>query len=742
MATDMVNDRAYETLLKSKFKFVAQYWDAGNFKAYIASDDAVKFNTFLERIGNVNTPFSSVPTPQILSALPSTADTAMSGNFSKVLQGLSEEWHKNPGAIARTLEAVLGKEFDMSQLMQDMTDVKTALESELRGPGLKKVAGRWFYKDSKEKIYERVRATAKEINDNYFKGEEMFTESSLKAGLVGSLNAIRASASRYLLDDVAKRFGVPQSSAPSTFVQLGVAGLQKEAIDLQKFIKLEDGRVALKGAQGEELFFQPAVAEAVNDMMKILSEDPGSELLAKSYDRLTNIWKASVTSIWPAFHGRNAISNVFQHMMDIGYESLNPVNHILAGRLIKYSNDIEKISARMTQGDPAAYRELVNLQDKIVMTDSRGYQWSVGEIVTVAKNNVVAFNPNVIGQIDIMFSSRDVVEHVMDTTFPKLGKYGGPIAKGSNPLSQSFLPFEVGRSVGNKIEWQARMVDFIANLRKTGDVEHAAFQTKQFLFDYQNLTPFERNFMRRLIPFYTWTRKNLELQATTLATKPGRVALFAHGIQTVGDVWAMGPLSDEERALLPKWMRDALNVVVGREKGKVELLTTLGTPFEAPFQQLGNLMGALNPLIKGPIEAKTGFSFFHGRPISEVTNATAFSGDYVPDAVKDFVGYTRVDYKDKQGNDHVLHMSLKPRNMFMFNNLPFAPRVITSLKLLETTDITGQKKILQSLFGIKPDTIDLSAESVKREKELKAQIEKLLGDAGLGYSFSRFQLNK
>jgi len=78
----------------------------------------------------------------------------------------------------------------------------------------------------------------------------------------------------------------------------------------------------------------------------------------------------------------------------------------------------------------------------------------------------------------------------------------------------------------------------------------------------------------------------------------------------------------------------------------------------------------------------------------------------------------------------------------MFNNLPFAPRVITSLKLLETADITGQKKILQSLFGIKPDTIDLSAESVKREKELKAQIEKLLGDAGLGYSFSRFQLNK
>lgn len=667
------------------------------------------------------------------------------GEFQKVIQGLSEEWHKNPGGISRTMEAILGKQFELSTIMQDLSDTKNALESELKSPGLKRVADRWFYKDSKEQIYERVRATAKEINDNYFKGEEMFTESALKATLGGSLNAIRAAGSKDLLDDISKRFGVPQSAAPSDFVQLGIAGLQKEVSSLQKYVKLEDGNFAIKNAGGEQLYFHPTIAQAVNDMLKVMSEDPASSLVAKSYDKLTNIWKASVTSIFPSFHGRNAISNVFQHMMDIGYESLNPVNHIIASRLIHYNNDIEKIALRIGEGDPNAARELMDLQSRVILTDTRGHNWTVGEMVQMAKNNVIAFQPNIIGQADVMYSSKETVDFLMDDLFAPVNKWGmaKKIGRGANPASQAFVPFRAGRAVGNYIEWQGRLVDFVANLRKTGDVEHSAFQTKQFLFDYQNLTPFERTVMRRLIPFYTYSRKNLELQVKTLLTKPGRTELLRNSIQSVGDVWGNGNLSDAERASLPAWMRDSLDLVIKRNGQNLSILTTLGTPLEQPFQQLGNIMGATNPIIKGPLEAITGYSFFNGRPLSEVTNATAFSSPLVPPVIRDFIGYTEVKYTDKKTHEEkTLYVSLHPDRMNLFNNLPLTPRVLSTLKLIQTSDIPTSLKYLQFLLSMKPDTLDLGQEQARRDKELQTQLQDLLSAAGVGYSFQRFQLKK
>ena len=41
--------------------------------------------------------------------------------------------------------------------------------------------------------------------------------------------------------------------------------------------------------------------------------------------------------------------------------------------------------------------------------------------------------------------------------------------------------------------------------------------------NYGDLTPFERNVMKRGMPFYTWTRKAMPLMIESPATRPGRV---------------------------------------------------------------------------------------------------------------------------------------------------------------------------------------------------------------------------
>jgi len=664
-----------------------------------------------------------------------------SNKFTEVLAKLSDEWHKDPGSINRTMESILGKEFDLRQVMDDLYDTRKALELELKGPGLKKVADRWFYKDKESKIYERVRATAKEINDNYFNSEEMFTESALKQTLVGSLTAIRAANSKFLLDDIAKRFGVPKGNAPSNFVKVGVSGLQKEVIESGKFSRLEDGKFAFKNGIGDELYFHPTVAQSIDDMMKVMSEDPGSEFVAASWDKLTNLWKASVTSIWPAFHGRNAISNVFQHMMDIGWESLNPVNHVISGRLIKLNSELEDLGMKMATGDADATRKFIETSNKVILTDSRGHKWTAGDIIRVSRDNIIAFNPTLVGQIDVQMSSRDIAQQLMEHVFNKRGS-AKAIASAVIPTSQSFGPFRVGRYIGNMIESQARLVDFVANLRKTGDVEMAAFQTKQFLFDYQNLTHFERNVMRRIIPFYTYSRKNIELQVKTLLTQPGKHAAFADAITTFGDVYGDGRVTAEERAMLPEWMQDSLNIVTSRNAENISLITTLGTPFEQPFSQFGNLAGSLNPLIKGPVEKATGFSFFNGRPVSQVTDARAFSSPLMPELLKDFIGYTEITYNAKNGEEKKLYVSLRPENLNLLNNLPFIPRTISTLRMFENKELSAQETAFGLLFGMKIDDVNLLTEAERREKELQKQLEDLLDQADLGYRFDRFQLKK
>lgn len=67
MMDNLVHHKEYEKLLKSHFAHVAQYWDAGNFKGYAASNDRKKLDTFVKHMGNVQSKFSNVDTPMQLA---------------------------------------------------------------------------------------------------------------------------------------------------------------------------------------------------------------------------------------------------------------------------------------------------------------------------------------------------------------------------------------------------------------------------------------------------------------------------------------------------------------------------------------------------------------------------------------------------------------------------------------------------------------------------------------------------
>ncbi len=565
-------------------------------------------------------------------------------------------------------------------------------------------------------------------------GFEIFDDNIITALTHRSLDNTRSTTMRHFMQDLAESFG-GDASIMDKFVPIKNTAINKEAENLFTFL----------GKDGEHLVYHPAIAARVEEFSKAMgSEDAASEAW-KAFDSLQNLWKASVTSIFPAFHGRNAISNVFLNMLDLGVHALNPRIHTMSGQMIMGDIKLNKLQraafAGGTAGEKAA-TEMAELMQKTMFTDATGYKWSFGELRQVAKDHNVAFTSRILTSSDVAGGPETLKRGIFTN------KSGRELAKDiamrkANPLSQEFKAYEVGRTVGSAIENQARLVNFIANLRNTGDVMLAAKRTKQFLFDYNALTNFERSVLRRIIPFYTFTRKNLELQVKTLMTTPGRTGAQITAVNNLGEAISGGAqLTDEERAALPDWVKTGINVLTKKKGETVNILSSFGTPIEAPFQQLQSnvLLGSVSPLIRVPVEQMSGHSFFQGKPLSDVTNAAAFRK--APGFLKGFIGYTELEGKRSDGTPFTWYVSLHPERMNLVLNLPPTSRVFSALKQMDAVDVAEQAKIIQFLTGVRPYSFDLQQEASKRQREMKSQLEDILTKAGVTAKFQTTYLPK
>jgi len=552
-----------------------------------------------------------------------------------------------------------------------------------------------------------IEGAIENINADF--GKEFFDPNIVRTAAQRLVASARATTAHDFFREVASKFGTVAKEAPSNYVETSI----KE----------------LKGFK-----FHPAIAKQLDGFRGAMITDEATNVLLRAFDKAQNVWKASVTSIFPAFHGRNAISNVFLNYLDIGLNALNPARHAIASDLLHKNHQYEKLT-RLAYGvgkeATKAKEELAKLLSSKVLTDRFGNSYTFGELRNLIKNNRVAFGNDFLGMMDI----KDTVAEKLGATALKPTEKAVKYAKQAIPLSSEFVGYRAGRAVGNIIEQQARLVNFISNLRKTGDPLLAAQRTKQFLFDYQNLSPFEKAFLKRLIPFYTFTRKNLATQVSALLTAPGRIGTEVKVLTTIGDVLGGQKLSEEDKAKLPDWIKQGIGFLAEKKGETITIFGSLQTPFEQPFSALqpNQLLGSISPFIKVPLEQTSGYSFFYGKPLSEVDNAAGFKN--APQAIKDFIGFREITGKRKDGTPFTWYVALNPERMNLLTNLPPTSRVISALKQVSNQDVATGYRLLQQLVGIKPYTFDLEKEERKREIETKKKLEDLLNRAGVIYKF-------
>jgi hypothetical protein len=200
----------------------------------------------------------------------------------------------------------------------------------------------------------------------------------------------------------------------------------------------------------------------------------------KIYDKFLNFWKGT-TLVSPGFHLRNLFGNSFNSyaagmgIADQGVYLTKAVNEL---------NKFQEIGKKLAQGLDITPEEQ-KLFDLV-----RGYFES--------------------GTSQTHRGIRDLeqLKNAADVKSVNKLKTGY-----NNVLKFNF-------NVAEKMDDMQRYALYRWSLDKTGDAKKAANKVAEALFDYSHLTPFEKDVMKRIFPFYTFMKNNFIFQAKQIFANP------------------------------------------------------------------------------------------------------------------------------------------------------------------------------------------------------------------------------
>jgi len=190
------------------------------------------------------------------------------------------------------------------------------------------------------------------------------------------------------------------------------------------------------------------------------------------------------------------------------------------------------------------------------------------------------------------------------------------------PWSPRFAPYQSIRSLNSWIEDIVRLGVGMDTMRWGGNVDDALKRIAKSQFDYDELTQFERRWMRRFFPFYTWTRKNVPYQLDQLARNPAKFNKILAGKRNL-------EMGTKEEDIVPDYFLEPFGV---RTPFKYKGATVYSAP-DFPFQDLArydpfdreggglkegaqNVMSMLTPILKAPLETAFGKQMYNGVPFT------------------------------------------------------------------------------------------------------------------------------
>ena len=337
----------------------------------------------------------------------------------------------------------------------------------------------------------------------------------------------------------------------------------------------------------------------------------GAKAFLRKYDKLHNLLRAYMIAK-PGFHGRNFFSGVFMnHLAGMNWSSYRKF-------MRAYWKFQEEEAVRLGMPDRASkMRKAMR---------ARG----------INPNNVSAEHVDYVRELAetgaLGAAGAQVASEFVDTAGAAAGRGTVKIAgkkvnllTAMNPASSQNLPLRLSRNFGMATETFLRgSLGFDTLLR--GDSADEAFDNvMKFHFDYDDLSDFERNVVKKVVPFYTWTRKNMPLMFEMAARKP---AVFNKYTSFKKEM----EYGQERPKVVPQWMERQGAIQTPFKYDGEYMFILPDMPFKAPMEllepslrfdrdesvmdriqtALGSFGTQITPLIKAPYEWKAKQNLWKG----------------------------------------------------------------------------------------------------------------------------------
>jgi len=323
----------------------------------------------------------------------------------------------------------------------------------------------------------------------------------------------------------------------------------------------------------------PNVPKALHNAVKLTTPAVKNQILSY-YDKVASIYKQALYSIWPQSHLRDAVSSPIKAWMG-GKADLMGRKGILANSKLAADYAAKRF-------DDPHFAEYITFEQKGgPLTELIGEEMA-GQFEKIPTKGVLG---------------------TLKSDLPKI--LGGEGGHGKNIQSlQNFID----------------RAGYYKTLRQKGFAPAEAMEeVRRAHFDYSEMSKFEKEVMKRVAPFYGFTRKMVPYLMSNVLHEPG-----GRAAQTVR---AVSNISSQEQpgVYTPAFMQESNAIGIPGEKPESQgfiksTILPIGDLNDFVFdngapdigRSVKKMLGRLNPLLLAPVEAMSGEQMSTGRKIEDL----------------------------------------------------------------------------------------------------------------------------
>lgn len=396
----------------------------------------------------------------------------------------------------------------------------------------------------------------------------------------------RAKARRNLIESM-KEFGVDLRAADDP---VGAA-LKRGGRDITQLGLKNVDHPALEG-----YVFDYDVADIIKRTLDVTGQD--LNVFQRGMKAFANWWKSIVTST-TGFHARNFISDTINLYLHRGPRAFNFDEKMMA---------LAGVASTMAENSRKMFLGKMNIDDAWFnkYLDRRIGNMTMREFAQEMRQR------GVISEATMGFDPQDIVTKITgggkNQPIRDASRWIGNHIENTNRLHVAIMDYKDVATDPKRISGTGMAFEDALQRADSAKLDWVGRESKKISIDYQNLTDFEQNTLKNVIPFYIYTRSNLSRQIAGVFNYPELYSI----LPKLEDA-AKYEDPNYDPALVPEWMRENSAFPTGK--------TDQGFTFLVPGQQL-----AVTGLNLIPFQWEEGRLFPHwaGENLkNEVINSTA-----------------------------------------------------------------------------------------------------------------------